>query len=491
MLDDESDSYKEQLGREDEPGRLMRASGPGRPAISKMSWTIFVDTARNTVINFDFGKAAYFDDYVAEVEVELQIMAEAAKRSPLIIKLKDGESSIEGLLSITGLSRGTMSSLVTEEAGKKKKAMNAKLSEMPNPIRDLLVESMTRRPPTMISEISTRQTPLAISVVQMRIEGKLKLKDIAMKTKLSISTISRLLTSYESDPVSFYNKYANIDTEATVFMEGTKEAIKVATERGDCCFTNMASACSFLKEFMDGRQQLSNKKIMQAAKDELSFVRLTPKIHKVAFKEYRSPSTEAAVDTVMAQVFFREAGMLVFDCSTFAFDPKCRKLWGIKGSKPAISVKDANRYYHLFALISERGVESLAVSKVSVTAQMVKLFLFSALRRIKARQGGCLNYRYLWLDNAAVNATSILSQISTAFGLVVVFNIPRYPYTNPIEWWFATVKATFRMLCFGLRDWSLAEVQECLERSIGEPFMNTMMACYSHIIAKYSSGVFK
>ena len=113
--------------------------------------------------------------------------------------------------------------------------------------------------------------------------------------------------------------------------------------------------------------------------------------------------------------------------------------WTIPGVRPEIPVLQTNASLHVLCCISICGIDMLMCRKGSVTATDINTFFRVYFDLFQSR-------RVVLLDNAAVHKRPDLQHIADKNDPIFIYNVPKNPDANPIEWIFATVKQKYRYL---------------------------------------------
>lgn len=449
--------------------RFAKHGKRGRPTLSKYSWPVFSDSIASGRVEFSFPRLDYWEEYMECIANDFLEAKQGPARPSVIIRLRNGRQSIEELARLADLGTVDLGQIERSIDYENTRKREATLFGLPEGIQDILRQTSRRCQNKEKSPEAQQPVPAKVKAVIIRLTTPASYSTIALKTRLSLSTVHRAVSSYQKNPELFLTKYMTSMENSSVFLDDTADRLRELMKEGSIEIYTAKDLATVLKPFVRETVVASGKTLVNAAKDQLHMRKLKCRVVAPAANQSKNEEAIKTVKLAMLRLFHDRGELLIFDCSTFKYSADEAKMWTCRGVKPSKRHKGTSLFFHLYCLISKHRVEAVGLSKASTTTESIRAFLYSSLRNIEREHRGTTTFKWLFMDNAPVHTDCMAEEISARFGIKVIFNVPRNPEDNPVEWYFGLVKAKFRPLCRRKESWGVLDVSASINTvTLGE-----------------------
>lgn len=275
-----------------------------------------------------------------------------------------------------------------------------------------------------------------IEGVKLVIIKNFTIKRSAEKVGLAYTTLWREVAKYRVSPNDFCSQIeANLKGKQKQVIP-TTDMFKQHLMNTRAPLPTKDHLANYLRENFMIEENLSNKKLASEAVRQYGLVKRMPKLEQsIKHSEQRTLGCQA-FDQIICKFFANFDFVAIFDVTTFRLDKSSTRCWTLPGIRPNLSSQPSFKAVHVMCSISRQGVDMLVLKKGTITAIDIKLFFALYFEYYHSR-------RVILLDNAGVHRRIDLEQIGRHFDRSFVFNAPKNPKNNPVEWLFGVVKKKY------------------------------------------------
>lgn len=423
----------------------------GRPRMSRASLPLAGADMRRRGAVFAFVKEFLYKSFMAE-ELEAPFYRNSAtNHMPAVIRFSKGDSDLANFLVAEDINLDYGRSKVKEERTSAWDEESRHRLMLPEYIEGLFCEPIEYRAKVQKPSNLPDRAAKMITAIYLRHKRGLKVREVAVRCRLSPGTVSKLLTSYRINPDEYVNKIVQATQPPKTFGDGALSAVKTAILTNAHLLTNKTKLCGLLRPFLLPKDEFSDWKLFARAKKEMPLTKRKPRIDRSNPAKLRPPRELVFADMAILKLFIEQKRMVIFDSSTFLIDKLGVTCWTLSGDRPRLPGSSKPAGIHLMLLLAPEDIGAVQVLKEGVREITTRDFLMWGLKKIVEERQGLSRIDYIFLDNATTNSEKIARELKATYGISTLYNYPSNPRNNPIEALFGVLKKKFRAATAGER----------------------------------------